>query len=74
MHDLMLMAKTESEHGLRALEPSQLAEVTGGSLSAVNYDDYCGNGRPLPPHFQVVTSSLYVVNPAVIQQPGLRQG
>jgi hypothetical protein len=74
MKNQTLMAKTQNVDGLRELTSSQLAEVTGGSLSVVSYDDYCGNGLPRPPHFQLVTSSLNAVNPAGIQQFGMRQG
>jgi hypothetical protein len=74
MKDVKPMAKAETADLLCELDCSQLAAVTGGALSAVNYDDYCGNGRPWPPHWQVFSSSLFAVNPAVSQQPGLRQG
>jgi hypothetical protein len=82
MKDVKPMAKAETADLLCELDCSQLTAVTGGSLSvvsgvslsAVTYDDYCGNGRPRPPHFQLVTSLVSAVNPAVTQQFGMGQG
>jgi hypothetical protein len=59
---------------LEEVEVSQLAEVTGGAMIWVG-DGYCGTPFPWPrPPLSVTNSLVSVVNPAVAQQFGMRQG